>query len=141
VSLPIKYILTFSLGIAFCALHYMKQRRQHSFQQATVLIGTVLESHCLDKNHFTSGFDLDRGNTLGSYIKIGYQIHGQTRVFETELVDRPYDIGETVHLEYIDNQQLRLQQPENNPYLIEHALLLIGGLLLVLSILGCILQR
>lgn len=138
--MSIQFIITFALAGLFFVLHVLKRRRQQAYQHASVITGTVLESHYLDKDHMTPGLDVDRGNTLGSYLKVEYQAHGTTSIFETELANRQYQTGETVLLEYLDDMHIRIQSSEKNPYLMENTFLWTGIILVIVSVIGLILQ-
>lgn len=152
--MQIKFLITLLLALCFFALHYAKQRRQRAYLAARKIKGHVVETHHLDipqtpldissiqqKTSSTQQtkiqhFDLDRGTTLGNFIKVRYQLDGQEKFFETELINRPYKVGDEVVLEYLDNKHIRIQQTATKNHWLDNIFLIIGAIFLVLSIIG-----
>jgi hypothetical protein len=111
--MQLKFFVTLAVACGFLFLYFLVRRRTQQFEQAPTIHGEVLEVFVLDPQESKFDFTIDRGEALGNFIKIQYTQDGIEKVHEITLFKNQYEVGQTVPLKYIDDDNIILS---DEPY-------------------------
>lgn len=103
-----KFIITLIISFGFLLLYGLIKKRAKAFTQAPIIQGEVVDAFILDPQESKFDFSIDRGESLGNFITVKYTLNGIEKTYESSHIKNHYQIGQTVSLQYLDDERILL---------------------------------
>ncbi len=109
-----KFVITLLISFGFLGLYWLTKKRAQALDNAEIIEATVTEVFLLDQTNPTFNFTVDRAEAFGNFVKIQYQHNGQTKTFDSTLINKAYTVGQTLHIKRLSDQQIILCDENNH---------------------------